>query len=104
MEERQQELRNELDEQYGQNMMAIKESMSQQYEDSMKNLKKDLADAKQQVLPPHPPAVTCQSLLVRHGSPVRERVCLIYRCRNGSSGARTPRFSFSSSCSSNWWR
>lgn len=49
VEEKKQELRNELDEQYGQSMMAIKESMSAQYEESMKVLKKDLDTAKQQV-------------------------------------------------------
>ena len=49
LEEKQQELRNTLDEQFGQNMMVIKESMSKQYEDAQNSLKKELETAKQQV-------------------------------------------------------
>lgn len=48
-EEKQQELRNQLDEQFGQNMMAIKESMSKQYQDSMKDMEKKLELASLQV-------------------------------------------------------
>ena len=49
LEEKQQELRNTLDEQFGQNMMVIKESVSKQYEDAQNSLKKELETAKQQV-------------------------------------------------------
>lgn len=49
VEERQQVLRNTLDEQFGQNMMAMKESMSQQYEQTQGSLRKELDTARQQV-------------------------------------------------------
>lgn len=49
LEEKQQELRNTLDEQFGQNMMVIKDSMSQQYEEVQNSLRKELETAKQQV-------------------------------------------------------
>ena len=49
LEEKQQELRNMLDEQFGQNMMVMKESMSKQHEETQKTLKQELDSAKQQV-------------------------------------------------------
>ena len=51
LEEKQQELRNMLDEQFGQNMMVMKESMSKQHEETQKTLKQELDSAKQQVGP-----------------------------------------------------
>lgn len=49
LEEKQQELRNMLDEQFGQNMMQMKQSMSQQYSETQKTLQQQLDTAKQQV-------------------------------------------------------
>lgn len=49
LEEKQQELRNTLDEQFGQNMMAIKDGISKQYEASQASLKQELETAREQV-------------------------------------------------------
>jgi len=49
MEERQQGLRNELDEQFGQNMMAMKESLNEQFHDTQRKLESELEHAMAQV-------------------------------------------------------
>lgn len=49
LEEREQELRNTLDEQFGQNMMMMKESMSTQYEETQNSLKKKLEEEQRKV-------------------------------------------------------